>query len=189
MPLLKFFKASHFRKIKSKVLIIDHKSLHDLFKLLHPSQFSPAYSDCASPTGTWRAQSVECVTLDLGVVSWSPTLGVETTLKKSLKFFLMFIYFWEREWERERESMSRGRAERDWDTESKAGFRFWAVSTEPNVGLEPMRRVVRSWPELKSDTQPTEPPRRSYLKKSLKLLTLYNHLHDHSFLSFFLFFF
>lgn len=29
--------------------------------------------------GTWLAQSVEHVTLDLGVVSLSPTLGVEMT--------------------------------------------------------------------------------------------------------------
>ena len=29
--------------------------------------------------GAWVAQSVECATLDLGVVSSSPTLGVEIT--------------------------------------------------------------------------------------------------------------
>lgn len=29
--------------------------------------------------GTWLAQSVKHVTLDLGVVSWSPTLGGEIT--------------------------------------------------------------------------------------------------------------
>ena len=33
--------------------------------------------------------------------------------------------------------MSFGRAERRGDTESEAGFRLQAVSTEPNVGLEP----------------------------------------------------
>ena len=33
--------------------------------------------------------------------------------------------------------MSRGRAERGADTESEAGFRLWAVSTEPDVGLKP----------------------------------------------------
>ena len=30
----------------------------------------------------WLAQSVEHATLDLGIVSLSPTLGVEITLKK-----------------------------------------------------------------------------------------------------------
>ena len=32
--------------------------------------------------------------------------------------------------------MSRGGAEREGDTESEAGSRLWAVSTEPDVGLE-----------------------------------------------------
>ena len=32
--------------------------------------------------------------------------------------------------------MSRGRAEREGDTESEAGSRLWAVSTEPYAGLE-----------------------------------------------------
>ena len=41
-----------------------------------------------------------------------------------------------RKTEREREcKQSRGK-EREGDTESKAGSRLWAVSTEPDVGLE-----------------------------------------------------
>ena len=36
----------------------------------------------------------------------------------------------------ERERMSGGRAEREGDTESKAGPRLSAVSTEPGMGLE-----------------------------------------------------
>ena len=46
--------------------------------------------------------------------------------------FLMFIF----ERERERQSASRGGAEREGDTESGAGSRLQAVSTEPDVGLE-----------------------------------------------------
>ena len=38
--------------------------------------------------------------------------------------------------ERERQSMSRGGAEREGDTESEAGSRLQAVSTEPDAGLE-----------------------------------------------------
>ena len=34
--------------------------------------------------GTWLAQSVECKALDLRVVSLSPTLGVEITLKNKI---------------------------------------------------------------------------------------------------------
>ena len=42
----------------------------------------------------------------------------------------MFIF------ERERDSVSRGGAEREGDTESQAGSRLQAVSTEPYVGLK-----------------------------------------------------
>ena len=41
--------------------------------------------------GAWPAQFVEHLTLDLGVMSLNPTLGVETTF-----FFLRFIYLLER---------------------------------------------------------------------------------------------
>ena len=44
----------------------------------------------------------------------------------------------ERERERERQSASRGGAEREGDTESKAGSRLQAVSTEPDAELRPM---------------------------------------------------
>ena len=37
---------------------------------------------------------------------------------------------------RERESRSRGQAEREGDTESEAGSRLGAISTEPDAGLE-----------------------------------------------------
>ena len=47
----------------------------------------------------------------------------------------MFIHFL-RERERERQIMSRGGPERDRYTESEAGSRLRAVSTEPNAGLE-----------------------------------------------------
>ena len=38
--------------------------------------------------------------------------------------------------------MSRGGAEREGDTESEAGSRFQAVSTEPDTGLEPTDREI-----------------------------------------------
>ena len=47
-------------------------------------------------------------------------------------FFLVYLFLRDRE----RQSMSRGGAEREGDTESKAGSRLRAVSTEPKVGLE-----------------------------------------------------
>ena len=56
----------------------------------------------------------------------------------------MFIYFWERE----RQSVSRGGAETGGDTESEAGSRPQAFSTEPDVGLELMNREIMTWAEV-----------------------------------------
>ena len=44
--------------------------------------------------------------------------------------------------ERQRESASRGGAERGGDTESEAGSRLPAVSTEPDSGLELTNREI-----------------------------------------------
>ena len=58
------------------------------------------------------------------------------------KFFLMFIYFWERQ------SASREEAEREGDTESEAGSSLWAVSTEPNAGLKLTNHEIMTWAEV-----------------------------------------
>ena len=49
--------------------------------------------------------------------------------------------------------MSRGGAETEGDTESKAGYRLRAVSAEPDAGLELTNCEI--CPEPKSDAQPT----------------------------------
>ena len=72
----------------------------------------------------------------------SPRLKIFFLFKKN--FFLTFIYFWDRE----RQSMNRGGAETEGDTESETGCRLWAVSTEPDAGLELTGRPwdhVLSW--------------------------------------------
>ena len=51
-------------------------------------------------------------------------------------------------WGRERQSASGGGAEREGDTESKAGSRLCAVSTEPDVGLESMIWEIMTWAEV-----------------------------------------
>ena len=48
----------------------------------------------------------------------------------------MFIF------QRERERVSGQGAEREGDTESEAGFRLRAVSTEPDAGLEPTNHEI-----------------------------------------------
>ena len=71
----------------------------------------------------------------------------------------MFIHFWEwererererkRERERERQRASRGGAEREGDTESKAGSRLWVISIEPDVGLELMHCELMTWAKVR----------------------------------------
>ena len=57
-------------------------------------------------------------------------------LSRVFLIFLTFIYFLrDRERERERESVSKGGAEREGDTESKAGSRLQAVSRVQCGGL------------------------------------------------------
>ena len=57
-----------------------------------------------------------------------------------LRNFFNFFFFFERK--REGQSTSRGGAEREGDTESEAGCRLQAVSTEPNTGLKPMNHEI-----------------------------------------------
>ena len=45
--------------------------------------------------------------------------------------------------------MNGGRAEREGETECKVGSRFWAVSTEPEVGLEPMGHEIMTWAKVR----------------------------------------
>ena len=56
----------------------------------------------------------------------------------------MFNYFGDRE----RQSMKGGGAEREGGTESEAGSRLWAVSTEPDAGLELTDREIVTWAEV-----------------------------------------
>ena len=44
--------------------------------------------------------------------------------------------------------MNRGGAEREGDTESETGSRLWAVSTEPNAGLELTDCEIMTWTEV-----------------------------------------
>ena len=44
--------------------------------------------------------------------------------------------------------MNGGGAEREGDTESETGSRLWAVSTEPDVGLELPDHEIMTWAEV-----------------------------------------
>ena len=54
----------------------------------------------------------------------------------------------DRERERERDRVWAGEGQKDGDTESKAGPRLWAVSTEPNVGLKLMNHKIMTRAEV-----------------------------------------
>ena len=62
--------------------------------------------------------------------------------------FLTFIYFWDRE----RQSLNKGGAEREGDTESEAGSRLWAISPEPNAGLKLTDCEIMTWAEVGCST-------------------------------------
>ena len=70
-----------------------------------------------------------------------------------LKFFFnIYLFLTQRERESERQSMSREGAEREGDTESKAGFRLRTVSTEPDAGLELTDREIMTCAEVGRST-------------------------------------
>ena len=55
--------------------------------------------------------------------------------------------------------MGEGQREREGDTESEAGSRLRAVSTEPDVGLEPTDCEIMTWAEVGPFTDgATQPP-------------------------------
>ena len=62
--------------------------------------------------------------------------------------------------------MNGGGAEREGDTESEAGSRLWAVSTEPDAGLELTDREIMTWAEVGRLTdQATQVPQKVILLK------------------------
>ena len=62
----------------------------------------------------------------------------------------MFIF--ERERQTDRQSMNRGGAERQGGTESEAGSRLPAVSTELDTGLELTNSEIMTWAEVGPST-------------------------------------
>ena len=83
----------------------------------------------------------------------------------SFKFFKCLFIF-----DRERQSVSRGGSEREGDTESKAGSRLWAVSTDPDMGLKPTNLKITTWAEVGRSTHwATQVPLFVFLKNQIWL--------------------
>ena len=60
-----------------------------------------------------------------------------------------------------------GGAEREGDTESEAGSRLWAGSTEPDVGLKLTNHEIMTWAEVGRSTDwATQAPQEEIFLKS-----------------------
>ena len=71
---------------------------------------------------------------------WTAPGSTPPVLSDFFIFIFFNVYLLLRD--RETQSVSRGGVEREGDTESKAGSRLQAVSTEPIAGLEPTNREI-----------------------------------------------
>ena len=91
----------------------------------------------------------------------------------------MFIF------ETERDRAWTGEGQREGDTESETGSRLWAVSTEPDAGLEPMNREIMTWAKGGHSTDwATQAPPHFILKQPwLDALTLISPMHAKTFFS------
>ena len=97
-------------------------------------------TNCAVGKG-WLASSQRAEAVKEHLNSLHPL--VKTYSRKQNFFFLTFIYFWDRE----RQSMN-GEGQSEGDTESETDSRLWAVSTEPNAGLELTDHEIMTWAEV-----------------------------------------
>ena len=78
-------------------------------------------------------------------------------------FFNTFILYLT---DRDRVWAGEGQREREGDTECEAGSRLWAVSTEPDAGLELTNCEIMTWAEVGRLTDwTTQAPRQLFLKK------------------------
>ena len=64
-------------------------------------------------------------------------------------YFKFFMFIFERDRE---QSVNRGGAEREGDTECEAGPRLWAVSRKRDTGLEPTNLEIMTWAEVGRQT-------------------------------------
>ena len=84
-------------------------------------------------------------------------------------FFLLLVlslFIFESERTRVRTQTLAEEGQREGDPESEAGSRLQAVSTEPDVGLEPMNCEIMTRAEVRHLTEPPSRPHAPFLKKS-----------------------
>ena len=72
---------------------------------------------------------------------------ISVKLLKRISAFFSNVYFWDRD----RVWTGKGQRERERERESSAGSRLWAVSTEPDTGLEPTNHeIIYFWESEKA---------------------------------------
>ena len=125
------------------------KSLEcSLFSYVHPfliSYILPDWEEVVSDRWWVTGSQLLSVCNALGTVGNLYAVFNNTPIKKKF-FFNVYLFL------RERQSVSRGEAEREGDTESEAGSRPWAVSTEPDTGLKPTNHEIMTWAEVRRPT-------------------------------------
>ena len=110
-------------------------------------------TECEAGSRLWAVSTEPDVGLELTnceIMTWA-LVGRSTdwATQAPLKFFCFNVYLF---FARERESTSRGGAEREGDTESKASSGLWPVSTEPDVGLELTNCEIMTWAKVSRST-------------------------------------
>ena len=97
---------------------------------------------------------IMCIYMYVYMYKWRDTASSDAVSD----FYLMFIYFWERD-----------RTEREGDTESNTGSRLPADSTEPFARLKPMSREIMTWAKVGRLTNwvSQEPPNLCLILKNL----------------------
>ena len=109
-----------------------------LLQIAHPGSRILEFCSVTLLLNLARNSKLHCYLPSILLTSWNLPGHMVPSKGLSLSF-LMFIYFGEIE------RQNGGGAEREGATESQAGSRLRAVSTEPDAGLEPMKHGIMTW--------------------------------------------
>ena len=93
-------------------------------------------------------------------------------MNSSFLFFLSFLFITERQTETEHEHGRGTERDRGEETESEAGCRLWAVSTEPDAGLELTEHEIITWAEVGHYTDWATQSPQSNSSKSKRILKM-----------------
>ena len=132
--------------------------VHSCFNTFHEPFWTSKLCLWAKERHVYRAPEISVKYIPLGVLLKHKCFQSIALLLYHVIFInvIFKIYLFDTERERERTHKHKHR-EQQAEGEREAGS---LLKREPNVGLDPSS--LRSWPERKTDAQPTEPPRCPY---------------------------